>query len=684
MTTWEEVPGKDCDPFVGHINLFSLNNRAEYRRGLDESFGKGNWTNLLNHACTVARQLWNEKDWSIDLASVDSTLETSYLIRPYVADYPLATVLFGPGDIGKSYLALAMAAAIAKGDNFLDTPCEKGSVIIIDYETSERDVKRRLLRLGLSDFGNIIYWPGRGRPLADSVIPLQRIIRERNVKLVIVDSAVTACGDDPKEEAVAARYFNGLRQLGVANLTISHMTKDEKDDVHPFGCHDNQTEVLTDTGWLAHGEVTGAETVLCFDPETEAFEWAQPTAVHRYEYDGPMMRFSAPSFDICVTPSHRMVVKGAWPGVKRSWEFREAQTLTGSPFTMPAAGTPPGGALVLPNEFVRFLGWWLSEGSLNDDAPTLTQAVGPLADEMMMVLDRLGYEYNDWVGRGRDTEQYVHQIRLRGQTQLGRWLRRECGSHAPNKRIPEMCWLLGPEQKRLLMESLMDGDGHWYRPTRGAYTTTSQRLADDVMRLAILCGYGANIRSEPGRRAHHHARLRVNIVRGRNVISLRRQRHTTHGSYSGSVYCLTVPTGAYVTRRNGKAAITGNSIFWYNLGRLIWNVKASDDDDQERRLGVFNRKNNEDKKHPPFGVTIRFEEGATIIAQENLATDLHQYLKLPARIRSSLRGGAVSTRAIASELDAKEDSVSKALRRMSDVVRVDRGGEVLWGLRAQD
>lgn len=34
--------------------------------------------------------------------------------------------------------------------------------------------------------------------------------------------------------------------------------------------------------------------------------------------------------------------------------------------------------------------------------------------------------------------------------------------------------------------------------------------------------------------------------------------------YIGDVYCLTVPTGAYLTRRNGKMAITGNSANFFN------------------------------------------------------------------------------------------------------------------------
>jgi hypothetical protein len=34
--------------------------------------------------------------------------------------------------------------------------------------------------------------------------------------------------------------------------------------------------------------------------------------------------------------------------------------------------------------------------------------------------------------------------------------------------------------------------------------------------------------------------------------------------YKGFVYCLTTPTGAYITRRNGKVGISGNSANFFN------------------------------------------------------------------------------------------------------------------------
>jgi len=238
--TWVEAPGEPLDPFEGHLNLLSLSSRDSYRRQLDEQFkaGKGYWTNLLNRACQMITQAWEEMDWSVDLRGVEASERPRYLLHPLVHE-GLPTVLFGAGGVGKSYLALALARAVIEGGEFLGAQAqEMGPVLYVDYEARARDIKRRLLRLGLPEerHGGLIYWPGMG-PLASQVRAMRRAVAERGVRLVIVDSAALACGGDPKEEHVATAYFNALAAVGVASLTIAHVSKEDAvtEQRRPYG-----------------------------------------------------------------------------------------------------------------------------------------------------------------------------------------------------------------------------------------------------------------------------------------------------------------------------------------------------------------------------------------------------------------------------------------------------------------
>ena len=79
--------------------------------------------------------------------------------------------------------------------------------------------------------------------------------------------------------------------------------------------------------------------VVC---ENNVAESIPTTLYFQYDYEGEMYNFKSPSYDILVTPNHRMVVKPEWkdkhkiigsglgrPMVydRNNWNFKEAQDL---------------------------------------------------------------------------------------------------------------------------------------------------------------------------------------------------------------------------------------------------------------------------------------------------------------------------------------------------------------------
>lgn len=355
------------------------------------------------------------------------------------------------------------------------------------------------------------------------------------------------------------------------------------------GCHDAQTEVLTTRGWVPHSQVTLFDRVACFDAASGRASYQRPSSVWEHNYVGEMVRLASPSFDALVTPNHRMVVRPNWrrkPSVARrlvmsgigrpvaypmdeQWSFILADEIVDG-LEMPwATAFEDAPDAPMSDDMLRFLGWWIAEGWYvkKTGGIGICQADGPLAQEMRATLDRMGVRYSSRVSAPSGKGKLPMWVAYVWRSEFTQQVAQMCGVGAASKRLPEFTWRLSSRQKRVLLHALMDGDGHWYRnrPDSGVYATTSSRLADEVQRLAIELGQMAVVSSRDGAMAHHKRRYAVVVGnRQRRSISLRKSRHVSHEHYEGKVYCLTVPTGAYFVRRNGKPGIYGNSQHWWN------------------------------------------------------------------------------------------------------------------------
>ena len=101
-------------------------------------------------------------------------------------------------------------------------------------------------------------------------------------------------------------------------------------------------------------------------------------------------------------------------------------------------------------------------------------------------------------------------------------------------------------------------------------------------------------------------------------------------------------------------------------------------------VAAYNKKNNLGRLLPALGLSICFENGRTTISQTNLAEHEQHAAKLPLgqRMRHVLqRSGAQTIAQLAEELDAKVDSVEKALKRGRQFTRIaSTDGIQRWGV----
>jgi hypothetical protein len=151
---------------------------------------------------------------------------------------------------------------------------------------------------------------------------------------------------------------------------------------------------------------------------------------------------------------------------------------------------------------------------------------------------------------------------------------------ALQKTLPEYVWGLSQRQARILLDAMIEGDGH-KGATATSYFTSSLRLSDDVMRLALHAGWSANkvvmhpagtvstsgvngSGTPPTCNADYWS---ITIVKARNNpmmnhgnVNRQNGQSEAIAAYKGKVYCLTVPSHVFYVRRRGKPVWTGNSI----------------------------------------------------------------------------------------------------------------------------
>ena len=170
----------------------------------------------------------------------------------------LPTLIYGPGGIGKSIIALNLMNALHTGHDVAGLKAHQGNVLYLDWETSEKQTwwrNREILEAHGEDIGN---WPdpdnpesGRTKmmfyrfmagPLVNDVKYLQRMIRELGIRTVCIDSAGPACGGEPENAGATLKFFKALRQIGdsespLQSIILAHVTHEGRKSgkSSPFG-----------------------------------------------------------------------------------------------------------------------------------------------------------------------------------------------------------------------------------------------------------------------------------------------------------------------------------------------------------------------------------------------------------------------------------------------------------------
>lgn len=355
-----------------------------------------------------------------------------------------------------------------------------------------------------------------------------------------------------------------------------------------FSCHDDQTEVLTETGFKPFSELCHTEKLITYHIPSGTMQVKPIKGITKEWFDGELIHFKNSTMDCMVTPNHRMMIQKRNEDIYTDFQFEHAEITSktwGRQFTRFGEwiGDEPSDIKITFRtgnhqrktleigimDWLEFLGYYLSEGNSwfirnNHNKPMYRVKITQSKEKnslsyakMESCIAKMGFNYykNDtqFEISCKDLYEYLKPLGLCNQ-----------------KYIPTYFKSLTRPYLRKIFDALIEGDGYINNTSTVPvyhYTTTSKRLAADVQEISLKLGYGSTVHiKKPRMGGYIKGRLVQSILPSYTVTSYNRVNLTTHGPqhsfkvpYKGYVYCAETENETLVTRRNGKVITLGNS-----------------------------------------------------------------------------------------------------------------------------
>jgi GTP cyclohydrolase I len=332
-------------------------------------------------------------------------------------------------------------------------------------------------------------------------------------------------------------------------------------------CYDRETEVLTPDGWVRFDELVEGAPVAQVDTANLNMTFAVPTAYVRYPYRGQMVRWLSDTVDLLITPDHRVVHQTEGDFERRSgrnWDIAPVSAMPARFYVpqavaweMPDIATVDfAGETVSGLDYAQFMAVWLAEGCARAGKRdvVISQTVGAFAEAVWALLARMPFGFR----RAPQANRPNHIQFTSGDLRLYEALRPF--GKSGEKYVPASIKAMSARQIEEFLHWYALAAGHYYKhdPMRIQYVSTSYRLIDDVQELLLRTGKTGSVRRYPGAaRIDTRTHKRVS-GKGYKWYGKLQPYHQGSVAFDDEVFCVSVPTGALLVRRNGKPIVSGN------------------------------------------------------------------------------------------------------------------------------
>jgi hypothetical protein len=355
-------------------------------------------------------------------------------------------------------------------------------------------------------------------------------------------------------------------------------------------CITEDCDILTNIGWINIKEYIKNKyiyAIATLNVNKNCVEYKTPNNWYEYWYEGEMIHIGGETssrIDLITTPEHLNYCTNK---KSHNFELRKSKDLSKSSmrynrefnyrnnkkikyYIIPHFRTknihPRKNAIytyivdypkriLKINDWIRLFGWYITEGCIGGrkyrkviEKITIGQSEKhnpKYVKEIRKMLYRLKLPVTEQKRKNKVISFNILD------TQLATYLSKFGKSH--DKYIPrELLDRLSKKQCKFLLKTMLKGDGTKRGFNNYAYTTTSNKLADDVQELALKSGFTATRSKKYSGKGTEFYFVYIHkipyIEAPKRIIK----------NWSGYTYDLEVPNHIFYIRRNGKCCWTGN------------------------------------------------------------------------------------------------------------------------------
>jgi DNA-directed RNA polymerase II subunit RPB2 len=343
-------------------------------------------------------------------------------------------------------------------------------------------------------------------------------------------------------------------------------------------------DVLTERGWVKFVDVTLEDKIASLVNNNE-LTYVKPIGLYTFNYNGKMYKVRSQQVDLDVTFDHQMYVKLR---NKKEYELINASKVIGKRYKFKkncdiynkaeVKTINIDGNDVEYDAFLDLLGIFIADGCIHKNKIYLAGEKERKINHIINVANRLKVklklEHKDEShlnNLGLGCNHYVTSdtlLKILEPLNVG----------VLNKYLPDYVFELNQRQSKVLLESLISCDGSINKQGAMNYYTSSKRLADDVMKLALHSGWSGSIKINRECGSEYNIKgdkgiinadtLCVRINRTKNQPQMNHSHINTQDGQSEEVYdfnglvgCLEVPSHVFMIRQNNKCVWIGNCCY---------------------------------------------------------------------------------------------------------------------------